>query len=400
MKKMWNVFLAMSRTMLFAILAVIAVIILFLFQLKSLTPGISQAELATYDSARSVSVIVDNPVNAPYKAGVFVSTHVFDSAFGLRFTGAIIGILSVVIFFLLIRQIFDPLVAIATTAMFATSSYLLTMSRSALPSVTLLTLLGIVAIGYYIRFGKRKDLGWIGAAAILGISLYVPGMLLFLLPLAAWQFPQIRKSFERLQPPIIIIASVTFGLLCVPLFVSIVREPALWREYLGIPSGIAPITEMAKYSATAIASLFIMSPKDPSIWLGRQPILDVFATAMFIYGLVAIAKQYRLDRFWLVAGVFLISILWIGFTTNRYGLILLLPFTYLVVGHGLQRLIRQWRSVFPRNPIARYTGAVLLVITIAASVNFQVHRYFVAWPHADETKQALQIQFPDTAIRQ
>lgn len=400
MNKLWNVFLAMSKTMLLSIAGVIALLVLMLYQLQSLTPGVSESELATRQSTETIGVIIENPVQAPYKMSVFLTTKVFNSVFGLRLVGALLGVLAVIIFFLLTRQIFDPLVSIATTAMFATSSYFLVMTRSATANVMLLSLWTIVAVGYYIRFGKRKDLGWITAALVLGTSLYVPGMILFLLPLAIWQFPHAKKSFERLHPSIIIITSVIFGILCVPLLVGVIRQPSLWREYLGLPNLIAPVLDMVKHSATAVMSIFVRSPKDPSVWLGRQPILDVFATATFAYGIVALIKQFRLDRFWLIGGILALGVLWVGITANRYGIILLLPFIYLVIGHGLQLLIQQWRSVFPKNPIARYTGVILLVTVIIAAMNFQLHRYFVAWSHSDETKQALQAQLPDTNTRQ
>jgi len=394
MKKMWNVFLAMSRTMLLSIVGVFTVLVLMLFQLDSLTPGLSQGEIMTYESASSVSNIVDAPVNAPYKIAVFVSTQVFDSAFGLRLVGALVGAATILLFYVGAIRLYGSLVALATTALFATSTYLLVMTRSATSTVMLLSLLGVMAAGYFIRFGKRKDIAWIIAAIVLGLSLYVPGLVLFILPIAIWQFPQVRKTFESLQPPAIIASSVLFGLLLVPLLVSLVRDPSLWQAYLGLPSSFAPVNEMARYAGTALLSLFIISPNDPSMWLGRQPILDVFATTMFLYGLLSLLQKYKLDRFWIVIGIFAITILWIGVTTNRYALLILLPFVYIVIGFGIQKLIDQWMSVFPRNPIARYTGAALLAVVIVSAINFQIHRYFVAWPNADATKQALMYEIP------
>lgn len=395
MKKLWIVFLAISRTALISALGVLIVVALMTWRLTTLTPGLSEVEVNTYNSASSVSAIVNNMVNAPYKSAVFVSTSILDNTFGLRIVGALVGSLAIIIFYLLARQIFGRYVALATTAMFAGSSMLLGMSRSANNYVMLLSLLAIIACGFYIRFGKRSDIGWVVTATVLGLSLYVPGMIIFILAAAFWQFGTAKKTFERLQTPFIIASSVVFGLLCVPIFISLFSDPSLWRQYLGLPTELAPVVEMLKYMGSVVTSLFIYSPQDVRFWLGRQPILDVFATAMFIFGTYNIIKNHKLDRLWTIAGIFILGIVWIGVTTNHYGILLLLPFVYLVIGTGLQSLIDQWFSVFPKNPIARYTGAALVLIAIVASVNFQLHRYFVAWPNNDATKEAFSLQLPN-----
>lgn len=396
MKKLWNLLLAMSRTVLLAILGVVSVAALMLYKLATLLPGLSPAEVTTYQQAQSIGVITDNMVNAPYKLAVFLSTHVFDSIFGLRLAGAGVGIVAILVFYLITTRIFKGYIAVATTAMFATSTLLLVMTRTATENVMLLSLFAIIASGFYVRFGKRKDIGWILAAGVLGLSLYVPGMILFILPALLWQVRHAKKTLERLEAPIIIASAVLFGMLLIPLLVSLVREPSLWRGYIGLPAEIASITEMLRYSGAAISSLFAVSPIDSNYWLGRQPILDVFATTMFVVGGYQLIRQYKLDRLWVIGGIILLGIIWTGVTTNRYGVLMVLPFVYLVVGIGLQHLINTWFAVFPRNPIARYTGAVLLAVAICASINFQSHRFFVAWPNNDATKQTFVEAYPGT----
>lgn len=386
LNKYINLFLAMSRATLLTIGALGVIAGLMFYRLGSLTPGLSSAEVKTYQSALSISDINDNMVNAPYKLAVFVSTHVFDSAFGLRLVGAFLGAISIIIFYLLARRLFNSYISLAVTAMFASSSLLLAVARQATPNVMLLSLLAIIGTGFYLRFGKRHDIGWLLTSLVVGLSLYVPGMFFFILAAAAWQFHNVRKSFEQLKTPIITAASVILGLVIAPLIISIIRDPSLWRAYLGLPESFAPVAEMAKYAGTAIASLFAMSPHEPTYWLGRQPVLDIFATVMIVYGGIILLRQYKLDRFWTIAGIFLLAVIYIGITTNRLAIILLLPFAYIVAGIGIQNLINQWTSVFPKNPIARIIGSMLLFITIAFSINFQTHRYFVAWPNNTQTK--------------
>lgn len=395
MKKIWIVLLAMSRTVILACVGIGIVIGLMLFNLEGLTPGLSETEIATYQSASSLSVIGENIVNAPYKLAILFMTSVFDSAFGLRLTGALIGGGSIVIFFLLARRIFELNIAIATSLMFATSSLLLAMSRIATPHVMLLSLLSIIAAGFYLRFSKRTDIGWVLAAFVVGLSLYVPGMVIFVLAAAIWQFKSIRRVLEQIKTPYVIAAAVVFGMLCIPLFVSLVRDISLWRGYIGLPEETVAAIDMLRFIGRNIASLFVFSQAGVTYWLGRQPVLDIFAAVMFVYGIYALIKQHRLERPWMIGGIFLLGLAWTGITTNQYGLLLLLPFVYMVVGFGIQQLANKWFTVFPKNPIARYSGAALIAIAVILSVNFQAHRYFVAWPNHDATKQLYSRQFSD-----
>lgn len=390
MRKLWNTVFAMGRPFLLAVAGLLVVVVLFVYKLDTLTPGVSQAEVDTYNSTRSLGMILDNGVDAPYRSAVFLSTKAINNLFGLRLVGAALGVLTVVIFYLIAKKLYVRSVALATTAMFAASSLLLTVTRLATPNVMLLSLLAIVAAGYLVRFHGRSGFAWILASAVIGLSLYVPGMIIFIAIGAIWQFAKSKRSFESLAPAIIIICPAILSLLAAPLIISLIREPQLWRDYIGLPSALQAPLEMIKDIARAAASLFIMSPKNPVIWLGRQPVLDVFSTVLFLFGCWTLVKRRKLDRFWTILGIFAITFLLTGLTGNLLFIVLLLPFLFITTGFGLQELLDQWYRVFPRNPIARYAGLCLVIIAVLLSINFQLRRYFVAWPNSQDTKQAFQ----------
>ena len=147
----------------------------------------------------------------------------------------------------------------------------------------------------------------------------------------------------------VVVVSLIFGILVTPLLFSIVQNPSIILGYIGINTPLEPILTMAKYAGVSIVSMFVRSPMDHAYWLGRQPILDIFATAMFICGAYSYIKKYRLHRLWLVLGVAVLSIIWIGITTNRYSIIILLPFVYIVIGGGLRMMTDRWFEIFPKN---------------------------------------------------
>ena len=397
MKNLRKSLLGISRNAILTIIGISTVLFLMLFRLVTITPGVSSKEVAVYNSANSANVIIENMVNAPYKAAMFASTKVFEPYFGLRFVGAIIGAIIVILFFLLIRYLYGNIIGLATTAMFATSSLFLGMSRTATPNIMLLSVLAITSIGFYIRFGKKPEKAWIIGAFIIGLSLYVPGVILYIIPAIIWQFKHIKTSLEKLSTVMIVVVSLIFGILVTPLLFSIVQNPSIILGYIGINTPLEPILTMAKYAGVSIVSMFVRSPMDHAYWLGRQPILDIFATAMFTCGAYSYIKKYRLHRLWLVLGVAVLSIIWIGITTNRYSIIILLPFVYIVIGGGLRMMTDRWFEIFPKNPIAKYIGVSLLTIAIAISINFQLQRYFIAWPHHQPTIDAFSEQLPTTS---
>lgn len=393
-KKIWNFLLAMSRATATMVIALAVISGLMLYQLGELLPGLSQAEVDTFHSASSLGAITDNMVNAPYKIAVFVSTHVFDSVFGLRLTGAVLGILAIIIFYLLARRLFTGYVSLASTIMFATSTLVLSVTRQATPNVMLLSVLALVGTGFFLRFNKRPDIAWILVAVVVGLTIYVPGMLFFIVAAAIWQFKHARKSFEQLEPQFIIATSVILSLLCVPLVINLIREPYLWRAFLALPDEFPPIMEMLEFAGRAVAGLLALAPFGQSFWLGRQPVLDAFAIAMLFYGTYWLNRQYRLDRLWTMAGIFFLSMAWIAVTRNSLGVVLFIPFTYIVIGIGIQNFTNQWMKVFPKNPIARMFGGLLILVAIGFSVNFQSHRYFVAWPNNEQTKVVFNQRYP------
>ncbi|MDQ3123517.1 MAG: glycosyltransferase family 39 protein [bacterium] len=365
------------------------------WRLAGLTPNLSEPEIATYNSADSMSDILDNTVDGPYKVSVYVVTRIFNNAFGLRLIGALVGVIAIALFYLMAQKILTARNAIIATLLFATSSIFLHTTRLATPNVMLLALLALVAVGSIIRYEKRNGIGWILASIVIALSLYTPGLFLFIMFGALWQLRRVKTSFSSLRPDILIICAVIFSVLSVPLIIGLIRDPNVFRQLAGVPESLPTLREFSIRWLLIPSSLIAVSPKEPVYWLGRQPVLDAFAIAMFLFGLITVGRQYRLDRLILFLGVFILSSLWIAFSGNHQAIILIVPFMYLVIGLGMQEFSERWLSVFPRNPIARYTGLGVFIVAVALTINFQTQRYFVAWGNSPETAPAFSHKLSD-----
>ncbi|MBA2279061.1 glycosyltransferase family 39 protein [Candidatus Saccharibacteria bacterium] len=388
MRKLWNLALAMGRPFLLTVFALVSIIALMGYKLGSLTPALSEPEVATVQASDSIAEIFENPVNGPYKIVMYVVTRVTTKTIAIRMISALVGAIAIVLFFLISRKFMRTNIALAASLMFGTSSLLLHYARLATTDIMLLSLLVLVGVGYLLRFDKHVLPVWLLACFVIGASLYVPGLVIFIILGAIWQLRRVRQSFNQLSPLAIAACALIFSILSMPFVVSLIRDPNTWRAFLGLQSMFESVPEIFKEIGQVILSIFVISPNDPVYWLGKQPMLDIFTSVMFLYGLFAVTRYYKLDRIWVLAGVFLVAIIWIGLSANHHTIIVLLPFIYFVVGYGIELLIDQWFDVFPRNPIARWLGIILLISVIGSAVNFNLQRYFIAWPNNQATKSA------------
>jgi hypothetical protein len=54
-------------------------------------------------------------------------------------------------------------------------------------------------------------------------------------------------------------------------------------------------------------------------------------------------------------------------------------------------LLQQWFTVFPRNPLARLIGVLMVSLLVVLSAYYNTRHYFVAWPKNSQTEQVFGI---------
>ena len=70
-----------------------------------------------------------------------------------------------------------------------------------------------------------------------------------------------------------------------------------------------------------------------------------------------------------------------------FAVIMLLPFAYSVIAAGIEYLLDEWYSVFPKNPFARSFGFLVLTSVVLFSMYYQLTRFFVVWPQYENTRK-------------
>jgi hypothetical protein len=392
-KRGWNYVATNWQAAAAYVLITAVLLVLYTFRLGTLVPGFSPAEIQARNDSSSLKVIVDNPINAPHKVGQYVLLKLNQKgAFAMRLVSVFYAILTVWILYALLIRWHTQRTAIFGTVLFATTSWFLHSARSATPNILLGALLAIATCGFYIRYGRIRSQAWLMASIIIGMSLYVPYMAWFVLLGALWQVKLIRDSIRVLSPLVITWCIAIFTACLIPLIIALIRTPDLWHQLLGIPPTFAAPVEILKNIGRVPFMIFGRAQLLPEYWLGRMPVLDLFAAVMFIFGVYAYAYKVRLHRTQLLIAVFVIGASLIGLTASYENVTLLMPFVYIVVAAGITLMLQQWFTVFPRNPIARSIGAVLMTCAILTAVAYQLINYYVAWPNNANTKKTYSIR--------
>lgn len=365
-----------------------AIAILLLWRLSSLVVGGDTAELGTRAASLSGRAMLDNPINAPFTAiahGLLKLAP--NNLLSLRLVSVLFGAITIGLFFCIVRAWYTTRLALLASALFATSTWTLYTSRHGTPDVLLFVLLILCAGGVWLQQTRHSRLVIVLAAIIAATSLYIPGMVWFIVTTGVWQRKVIRQTLGQTPWWLLLLIGLMKLLLLAPLGLALAKHPSLLWDMLGLPTQL-PIVPTVLHRLTEIPlNLFIYGPNLPGFWVGHTPILNVLETALFVFGTYSYLRHWRLTR---VISMF--SIFGIGAVLISLGgpvsLTLLLPFVYLVIAAGLAYLLRDWLSVFPRNPFARNFGLILVTLAVIASCAYHLNRYFIVWPHLAATKQA------------
>ncbi|MGZ6005280.1 MAG: hypothetical protein ACXWLH_03960 [Candidatus Saccharimonadales bacterium] len=375
---------------LFWTLGLIVVAGVLLFRLGTLTPGLSQPEIANHLRSGGLKQIIDNPLNAPYNLlNLGLSKLGRSGALSLRAVSAAYAFVTVLLFYYVVSRWHDKKTAIWGTLLFVTSAWFLHYARLAVPSISATLLLASLAYGHWIR--KTKHSAFVGIIGIILAAwlIYIPGLVWFVVIGGIWQSKHIGEHLKdtKLSIPVIIGLGVA---LLTPLAVAISRQPSLLKPMAGLQSGGLPNPyDYFRHLLNVPFQIFFRGPNNPVVGLGRLPLLDVFTLTMFVLGIYTYIQRKQLDRSKILAGTLVIGSLLVALQ-GSLSIIVLAPVVYLIVTAGVGYFANQWLKVYPRNPLAKSIGIALVSLLVALSCIYNLRQYFVAWSQAPATKRVYQ----------
>lgn len=366
---------------------------LLFWRLGSLVPGYSTSEVQTYNASLEPSALLDNPINAPFYLAVHGLGFLGDHSYILtRIAATVLGLTALVLFCWLLHRWYGTRTALLGTLMFGTSPWLLHTARLGTPDVLLFILLALVVAGVWL---KRTNNPFVLLFCFLlaGVSVYIPGMIWFIVLVGLWEWRHIDFIFKR-HLWAVGLGGLIFMAALAPLAWAFYNAPALAKTWIGLPAeGWPDIIGVLQNIAEVPLALFFSAPENYETWLGTLPILDAFAAAMLLLGSWLYIKHSRLARAKLFVPVMVIGwgLVALG---GAVSMSILVPFVYIIVAVGVGFMIDVWLNVFPRNPVAKTLGFALISAALLVSINFQLRSYFIAWPNTPETREIFSIRPP------
>lgn len=372
--------------------------LLLIFKLGSLVGGLSDSELATQqliaNDGLGLQTVAREALFLPYNVMLYLLQYTpFTGPTGVRSVGVLFGILGAAGMFYIFRKWYTPRVAVLGTILFATSSWFLHTARYADQSASYLLLPLLVAAMIALQAKTRSRLA-ITAAVVFGMAmLYLPGLILFIIPALVIKRKVIITSL-KMQPVWYKIALVfTAIIMLLPLILSLVK-PISGRStidnllsLIGLPgSNLDGAQTMLMTLRDSIGGIFVYNTAGPIFVPGHVPWFDICTTVLAVIGIVQFARFWRLDRSKLIGIVGLLSIVLIALG-GAVSSVVLLPFLFLFVVEGLKWLLESWLEIFPRNPFARSFAIVMICVLTVSIASYQINKYYLAWGRAPETRQ-------------
>lgn len=365
---------------------------LFLPKLGSLVAGHSKYEQAAYLGVDSKDALLSDIAFAPLKAAQAVMVKLDDpNATLLRLLSVAVALTAVVALYWLLLRWHTRRIALITCLLFASSSYVLHLARFSGQEVMYLLVVPIFLL-ISAWFRTKKDAHKLPLATLLtGLLLYIPGIFFFVVILSVafrkrlvlvWKFVSKKNRAVSLFALLLTLS---------PLVYSLVKFPHQIVDMLGLSRISGGDTKGALQTLTSLpADLFWHGPNDPSRWLSGTPILDISTAILVLLGVYAYKTGLHPLRARLLVVFILLGVVLIAISTPAT-IAVILPAIYILAGNGTAYLLQSWFTVFPRNPIARSFGIILICIVIAMIASYHIKRYYVAWPNSNETKQALDV---------
>lgn len=346
---------------------------------------INQDNLALLDIIRHATML-------PYKLALWVLQFLpLHGAGSIRAIGAVAAIMGIVGMHYLLRQWHSKRIAMLGTILFATSPWLLHVSRYASATALYSAGVGVFALWAWTQSAHRIRTSLLLLCLACGFALYIPGFIWFVLPALFLQRHNVVLALRRVSLSYGLVLLFVTLLLIVPLILSIawplagISRLQILYDLSGIPTNLPSVQQFLHNILGAWSSIFVASDGNPIYFVGNLPFVSIFCSIMFAVGAIVFCTMYKLGRARVLGILLLGGTVLIGLD-GSVPLAFLLPFIYLIIAEGIHRLLHEWMRVFPRNPIARSTGMALVSLAVLGTIWYQLTSYFIAWPHTDNVK--------------
>ena len=322
-------------------------------------------------------------IDLPYHIIQRASFALFDvSSFSIKLPSLIFGVATIIGIYVLLAIWLKRNVALITTGIAATMPIFLFTAQDGTPTmyhfaVSFWLLLSAMLVS---RRYKPTMLWKVLFFVFLALNIYTPlGIYLDLAVITTViAHPHIRFLTRKLNPNRVIIAAIVALLTLVPLIYSIVLQPKLALQLLGFPGEILNLQtnlfELLK-DYVGFVDAGSGSIARPMFSIG---VFLVIAIGLYRFIIIKYTARSYVVWFW-IACLVPIIILSPQYAAYVY------PVAVLMVGMGIDLLLREWYKLFPHNPYARVTGLLPLGLIVAGLIASGSSMYVTSYHYIAST---------------
>lgn len=355
----------------------IAVIFIALLVLAGLfiPGGISSQEMSSVVSSDIISVKNFTPemvINLPYyllqKSGFYFFGV---SNFTIKLPTIIFASFSAFGMILLLKTWFKQNVTVLTALVAMTTGPFLLAAQAGTPGILYIfwPIWLLLAASMISRRANPRLFWKILFFVVIALSLYTPLSIYVLLALASSIIlhPHLRHIVRNLSKLKVAGAILIALILLIPMFYGLYQQPSSALNLLGIPSSF-PVLANLEQLAHQYLDFF-----HPTNGIIMTPVYELAAILLVILGGYRIATTKHTARSYVLVAwlILLIPVLIIspGLVNVTF-----VPFL-LLMGYGIDFLIKSWYRLFPKNPYARVAGLIPLVIFISSLTLSGIDRF-------------------------
>ncbi len=349
--------------------------------------GISSAEMTAVVQSDSISLT--NPatwgvLSLPFYLFQKLVIIIFGvSDFSIKLPSLIIALLSAIGLILLLRRWFKPNIAVLASLIAITTGQFLFVAQHGVPGVSYMFWpIVLLLLGTQVTRAKRfRSLWkWLFAAAA-ALSLYTPLSIypIIAIILAIILHPHLRNAVRRLSKFGVAVAIIITLILIMPLAMNIYANPSLGLSLLGIPASWPPdLLANIKTLAAQYLMFWVPSASTP-----MTPVFGLGTFLLIILGLFRLIRTRETTRSYLII-IWIICLVPVLILNPSFTSVVFVP-AVLLLAAGLTSLIDYWYRLFPRNPYARITGLVPLIVLVAVLMGSGLDRFIYGYHYAPNT---------------
>lgn len=356
---------------------IIALIVAGLILVAALyVPGaLSEAEMKSVVTSSQPLKSLDPSliINLPYHLLQRASLSIFGvSILSIKLPSLILGTLSIIGIFLLLRGWFRHNVAVLTTLLIVTTGQFLFLAQHGTPGIVYI-FWSVWLLVAALMISRRARLSWLWKiilAGIISLSLYTPLSIYIIVALlsAVVLHPHLRYIVRRLPKLKTALASLIGLSLLAPLAYMIWQHPSAGFTLLGIPQ---EDIDLKANLMQLLANYFDFLSPAHGIYMA--PLYGIGTLALIALGVLRLFTATYTARSYIITAWVLLLIPVVIINPDSIS-ITFIP-ALLLMAMGVASLISMWYSIFPHNPYARIVGLVPLIILMGGMLATSVDRY-------------------------